>query len=54
MNVIQEVIELWSRGEVEAATLLIDGEASLLKIMKDEGLDHADLVEYLKERNAGR
>lgn len=54
MNVIQEVIELWARGEFEAAQLLIDSEEKLLQIMADEGLDHAGLVEHLKDRNAGK
>ncbi len=54
MNVIQEVIELWTRSEFEAAILLIDAEEKLCEIMLDNGFDHTALVEYLKDRNAGR
>ena len=54
MDIIQEVIELWNRGEFDAATLLIDGEEQLLEMMQRKDLNHESLIEYLIARNAGK
>ena len=52
MNVTQQVIELYNRGETEAAVILIESDEALTKLMVEHDLDHNQLIDYLIEKNA--
>lgn len=54
MDVIEQIIELYGRGEVEAAEVLIDTRPELVEIMEKQGLDYGELVNHLRRKNAGR
>ncbi len=53
MDTIEQIIELYNRGEVEAAKLMIDSREELLAIMDTQGLDHDGLLDFLIDKNAG-
>lgn len=52
MDAIEQIIELYNRGETEAAEVLINAEDELIKLMRDHKFDYGQLVDYLIERNA--
>lgn len=54
MDAIQQIIELHSRGETEAAAIMIDAREELVEVMTKNGFDYDELVEYLIHRNADR
>ncbi len=54
MDAAQQVIELYNRGETEAANILIDADETLTRLMQDKQLDHNGLIDYLIEQNAQR
>jgi hypothetical protein len=53
MDAIEQIIELYNRGETEAAEVMINAEEELIKLMRDHGFDHGQLIDYLIARNAG-
>ena len=53
MDTIEQIIELYNRGEVEAAKVMIDTREELLTIMQSKGLDHDELIDFLINKNAG-
>lgn len=54
MDAIQQIIELYSRGETEAAAIMIDAREELVDVMAKNGFDYGELVEYLIRKNADR
>ena len=54
MDTIEQIIELYNRGEVEAAKVMIDSREELLSIMEASGLDHDALIDFLISRNSGK
>lgn len=54
MDAIQQIIELYERGETEAAAMMIDAREELVEVMEQNGFDHAELIDYLIRKNADR
>tara|TARA_E500000331_G_scaffold352074_3_gene399938 strand:+ start:1066 stop:1230 length:165 start_codon:yes stop_codon:yes gene_type:complete len=52
MNTIEQIIELYGRGETEAAEVMIDSEETLVELMKARSLDYGQLIDYLIEQKA--
>lgn len=52
MDAIEQIIELYGRGEVEAAIVMIDARPELVDLMERQNLDHGGLVDYLIKKNA--
>ena len=54
MDTIEQIIELYNRGEVEAAKVMIDSRDELLSIMETRGIDHDALIDFLISTNSGK
>ena len=54
MDAAQQVIELYNRGETEAANIVIDSDETLTRLMKERQLDHNGLIDYLIATNSNK
>jgi hypothetical protein len=54
LDTIEQIIELYNRGEVEAAKVMIDSRDELLALMETRGLDHDALIDFLINTNSGK
>ena len=54
MDTIEQIIELYNRGEVEAAKVMIDSREELLSMMEAREMDHDAFIDFLIDMNAGQ